>query len=853
MAVPPIFRKTIVLLFPLFTALGMWYVIAGRDDGASGSSPQIREKSAAEFLAVWREDEERAAEAAAGRDHDPWGRPNTLERVSSEYSDGMNAFLGTPSEPAVGPSASSPWIFKGPAGANYRGTKTDYCGRVRDLEIENVPSLRVASGTGGLFKTEFLFPVPMSDDVDCRNTGAFATSPVDPTLVLLGTGEPPMFPGLGLWRTTDEGKNWNKVPGLASPSIFYKIAFQPGSGSVVHAACNTGLFLSLDSGKTWDRKVFGEVTGFDIVPTAPNILYAASRGQGVYKSTNFGVTYAKLNAFPAKDSLFWTASIAIAKSNINIVYVNVVNKAHHTTGLFRTSDGGQTWEDRSYRDSTGAVKDIHWGQGNRNNCIGVSPTNADLLLVGGGGLIRSSDGGLTWTEPPAPHPDHCVIKWKSDGKTVYDGNDGGIALSTDGGITWGTTGSVFPIMEFWSIEAAGSPTGMVFVGGTQDNAVVNTSNGGSRWFYNLGADGGAVTLDKNAPGTQIAKQFSGPDGYLLWRTTDYGMSWTRCGLETDRPGGIVLTDRIAPTKFYYLHANTVSVSTDAGASWSQLGDTLPGRLAATISVARRSASIAPVFVVTSDTLNKILLYDGKGWTARNAGLPRAYFKDIAQHPTNNAIAYAFTSYIAYPGQKIYKTTNQGQTWNNNTGDFPNLPLTGMVIHPTNPKILFASTTWYGVLKSTDGGATWFRWMNGMPKTLWVEALAYIDSTAINGKFYVVAGSQGRGVWVREGSSMEIPTAVAATEQPSRFILEQNYPNPFNPATSITFDLPVRDHLTLEVFDINGRLVREVLQGQELPAGSHTVRFDGRGLASGTYFYRLSSSRQTSVKKMLLLR
>jgi photosystem II stability/assembly factor-like uncharacterized protein len=316
---------------------------------------------------------------------------------------------------------------------------------------------------------------------------------------------------------------------------------------------------------------------------------------------------------------------------------------------------------------------------------------------------------------------------------------------------------------------------------------------------------------------------------------------------------MVRNDQVAPVQYFYVHGDQVYRSTNVGTSWSPLGDPLPRPTLSAVSVGRRTGTLAPVYVVLPDTIVRIMYFDGATWVPRNSGLPSAYFNNISQHPTNNNYAYTYTYYDLYPGNKIFRTTNKGGTWTNISGDFPNLTVTGVVAHPTNNNILFASTTWYGVFKTTNGGVNWFRWMNGMPKTLWVEALAYVDSSAINGKFYVVAGSHGRGAWVREANGDETATSVGSGEQPLRYALEQNYPNPFNPSTSITFELPAKEQVSLEVFDINGKVVRQLLRGQEYAAGKHEVRFDAVSLASGTYFYRLTSPRFSSVKKMMLLK
>ena len=78
----------------------------------------------------------------------------------------------------------------------------------------------------------------------------------------------------------------------------------------------------------------------------------------------------------------------------------------------------------------------------------------------------------------------------------------------------------------------------------------------------------------------------------------------------------------------------------------------------------------------------------------------------------------------------------------------------------------------------------------------------------------------------------------ANELPTEIALDQNYPNPFNPSTSIRFALPESETVTLRVFDTLGRPVATLLDQKPHTAGTHTVSFDGAGLASGVYLYRL---------------
>ena len=91
-----------------------------------------------------------------------------------------------------------------------------------------------------------------------------------------------------------------------------------------------------------------------------------------------------------------------------------------------------------------------------------------------------------------------------------------------------------------------------------------------------------------------------------------------------------------------------------------------------------------------------------------------------------------------------------------------------------------------------------------------------------------------------------------------FELLQNYPNPFNPVTTIKFNLPVASVVTLEIFDIIGRRVVETLHATSLPAGNHKHVWNatdaaGQPLASGLYFYQLSTETFVATRKMLLNR
>jgi hypothetical protein len=94
--------------------------------------------------------------------------------------------------------------------------------------------------------------------------------------------------------------------------------------------------------------------------------------------------------------------------------------------------------------------------------------------------------------------------------------------------------------------------------------------------------------------------------------------------------------------------------------------------------------------------------------------------------------------------------------------------------------------------------------------------------------------------------------------PKEFTLFQNYPNPFNPSTTIRYDIPKSAHVTINIYDVLGRVVAKLVDGIQPPSG-YSVQWNPSGLSSGTYFCRIDarsvdgSSNFTSVKKLLYMK
>jgi hypothetical protein len=109
------------------------------------------------------------------------------------------------------------------------------------------------------------------------------------------------------------------------------------------------------------------------------------------------------------------------------------------------------------------------------------------------------------------------------------------------------------------------------------------------------------------------------------------------------------------------------------------------------------------------------------------------------------------------------------------------------------------------------------------------------------------------VWYSEAIVVtSISTSVANGEMPEEFGLFQNYPNPFNPSTTIGFGVSAPGHVYVEVFNILGECVANLVN-ERLEPGRYRVEFNAGSIPSGLYFYRMKTKSYTAVRRMLLIK
>jgi hypothetical protein len=798
--------------------------------------------------------------------HEPYGPvlpDDVAERIREDVrtAPSENSVIGSRSTGAV-----NAWQCVGPYGMlNTASAGTRYTGRVLDVAppIDGATT-RVAAASGGLWEFFILvflpIPVSMSDDVPSLATGTFAARPGDKTTILLGTGEALQRAGAGIWRTANSGTSWTNIMTNGATGAVYRIRYSPGSNSIVHAATERGYYRSTDVGLSWVRTLTGNVSDIAFDALTPLVMYAGRWGDtlsgGVYRSANGGLLWTKVIAPGIPTTNVGRTAVSVCASSPNVVYASLArNNDNNLLGVFRSTNAGVTWTNVSP-----PAADLG-GNGWYNNVIAVCPTNANLVLLGWTNLLRTTNGGASWSKISTPqvHADHHALAWSADGAAVWNGNDGGLTYSSNGGVTWSTSGNTFAITQYYGFDVGVSNSGVIF-GGSQDNGLSGQESAGATWNYTFSGDGGHIAIDP----TDAARIFSTDGafgGAILFKrqkSTSTGQSWGDFSSGISGDDGWtpeICADRQSPPMVYTNAKTIVYRSTSPYSSWAPLNGTGFSAPVNNLSVSR--GGVVYACLASGAPLSRLMVYDGGAWYERSTGLPSGIrVRHVFPHPYLGNLSYALMNGFGSPGQKIFKSTNRGQTWTNATGDLPNVPVSDLATQPGSLKLLENSNLYLGTesgcFRSTNRGANWVKWNNGMSEATIVTSLRTIDSLGMNGKFYIVAGTFGRGIWKREVSGTD---PLAVDEQPSLPVahdLLQNYPNPFNPATNITFQLPADERIALKVFNVTGREVATLADGR-FTAGTHTVIFDGSALASGVYFYRLATQSYSSVRKMVLVK
>jgi len=364
-------------------------------------------------------------------------------------------------------------------------------GRINDVEavVDDPKVFFVAATSGGIWKTvnNGITWEPVFDEEGISlSIGDIAIAPSDSAVVWAGTGEPngrqSSSWGDGVYKSLDAGENWTYM-GLKKTHRVGRIVIHPQNPDVVFVAAlghlwgpnpERGLYRTKDGGKNWEKVLeINPDTGVVDVAMEANgrILYAAayqSRRRawgfvgggphsGLYRSLDGGDTWEKLTkGLPEGDT--GRIGLSIAKSQPNIVYAIIESK---NGGVFRTEDRGNTWTKMSSFNH----RPMYYSQ------IRVDPMYPDKIWALGSPLFVSIDAGKTFSSEGTGvkiHVDHHAL-WinPNDSAHMILGNDGGLYMTYDGSKNWHFLDNL-PIGQYYAI-GIDTRTPYWIYGGTQDN------------------------------------------------------------------------------------------------------------------------------------------------------------------------------------------------------------------------------------------------------------------------------------------------------------------------------------------------------------------------------------------------
>ena len=438
------------------------------------------------------------------------------------------------------------WAERGP---NNRG------GRTRGLAINPTdPSeMYVGSVSGGLYKSNNSGLSWTEVNPDQENLAVMTIAYSKDGDVYYGTGEglyntwttgygsstSSGFPGAGVFKKGVNDAGFTQLASTDGFSSVGAIVTDPTNNDKIYIGTSSGIRLSTNGGSTWSNPLQGQIgsngTCWDIHMDAGGNIWGTLGGRTM-KSSDGGTTWDEVSKSSAGSTGLPRSGgrimFASAANDEDYVYVVQITSGNALAGVYRTTDGGDTWSKIGQKSTYFDPFCSSQCQGEYDLAVGVDPSNKNRVIVGGI-TVWEWEQGQGWNQvngfgPYNIHSDNHDVVWHpTDSSKVYIVNDGGIYFSNNGGDTWQTLNKNYVTTQFYDI---GISADRYVVGGTQDNGswvmdgLGNTTNEGR----SLGAvdgfsgDGGYSTISWLVPKIYFTEYQQGRIG----RSENKGQSFT---------------------------------------------------------------------------------------------------------------------------------------------------------------------------------------------------------------------------------------------------------------------------------------------------------------------------------------
>lgn len=635
------------------------------------------------------------------------------------------------------------WVSLGPTPGYYFSYGNISSRVVTGTFDPNNPSIvYIGPANGGVWKStdNGINWTPLTDYQVSMSMGAIAVDPTNSNIVYAGTGEATYsgasYYGRGLLKSTDAGMTWQNITsGLPSSSYFSRIKIRPNHPNELLAALgNNGLFRSTNSGQNWTSVVSGRCD--DIVFTfTGDTAFAVGSGVGFRRSIDGGQTF---TAFGSGLGTGTRTQFDLCLSNPAFMYASV--HVSGTVNLFKSTNYGANWNQLT----TTAAFQSQGGQAWYDLYCRVSPVNPNNVFVGTIDIWRSTDGTnftniTNGYQGGSVHVDqHYLFFHPTDANNFIVCNDGGIWRSTNNGNSFTNLNQNLTLTQFYRIAASPFNPSRI-LGGTQDNGTQQTYSA-LNWAAAFGGDGGEVCFNHMVANDQNILGETQNGG--LQRTTNGGTNWVNStsGINTSENVAWVapIIKHPSISSYFFTARQRIYLSTDYGASWNASSGNVNGTSA--VREMAISKSNAMILYATSGSSIFLSTDGGITFTNKTSGLPSRTITSVNVHPTNENLT--LITFSGFSTNKVYKTTNMGNTWFSINGNLPDSPVNDGFIYTEdalNPNTYFVATD-IGVFLTQNDGANWVELPNNLPNTV-IMHLDYSPSNQM-----MRAGTHGRGVY-----------------------------------------------------------------------------------------------------------
>lgn len=563
------------------------------------------------------------------------------------------------------------------------------------------------------------------------SVGAVAVADSDPNVIYVGMGEACVrgnaSNGDGVYKSVDGGKTWTHV-GLENTYHIGAVKIHPKNPDVAYVAAlghlwgpndERGVYRTTDGGKTWKQvltrgKDAGAVDlAFD--PSNPRVIYAAfwqvrrnpyhfdsgGPGSGLFKSTDGGDTWTDISRAPGMPrGVLGRIGVTVSPANPERVWAVVEAQ---DGGVFRSDNAGRTW---TKTNEQSILRQRAWYYSH----IFADPVNADTVYALNVGAYKSIDGGRTWQAFRPPHGDNHALWIAPDNpQRMIEGNDGGATITSDGGHTWSSVMNQ-PTAQFYRVALDNDFPYHIY-GAQQDNSTVRTASrtasGGiteADWYDVGGGESGWIAPDPKDSEIVYAGSYDGlitrqdhHTGQMrdinAWpdNTMGYGVEAMKYRFQWSYPIAFSPHD----PKTLYIGAQLLLKSTNEGQSWEPISPDLTRN-----DKSKMGTSGGPItqdntsieYYCTIFTFMESPIAKGTIWVGSDDGL-------------------------------VHVTRDGGKTWANVTPkDMPEwIQINSIDASSHDPGTAYVAATMYKsddfrpyLYKTTDYGKTWKKIVNGIP-------------------------------------------------------------------------------------------------------------------------------------------